>query len=250
MPRARSPNRDKAYNLWIDSNKTKLLKDIAAELGVSETQIRKWKNQDQWDKLKSNVTKQSRSNVTNKKGGQPGNKNAVGNKGNKQASAPKGNLNRIKHGAYQNIYLEFLQDDEKEIYEQMEAAINLESEIKLLRLKITRLLSRGKTFFYDVFGNKHDKLISEEDRENGILACMDQLERLMRTQAAIVGDTQKLQLEREKFDFKKYKDEIELQLKKEKLELDKAKADNGEDEETEDDGFMDALKAGDADLWE
>lgn len=246
MPRARSPNRDTAYNLWIDSNKTKLLKDIANELGVSGTQIRKWKNQDKWDKTKSNVTKQPESNVTNKKGGQIGNKNAAGNSGGR---APRGNLNPIKHGAYQNIYLEFLPDDEKTVYEQMEAAINLESEIKLLRLKITRLLSRGKTFFYDMFGKKHDKLISEENRENGILACMDQLERLIKTQATITGDTEKLFFEKEKFDFKKFKDEVDLEIKLARLELDKAKANMDDEEEIENDGFFDALSGEVDGVW-
>ena len=32
MPRARSPNRDKAFQLWIDSQGQRELKDIAAEL--------------------------------------------------------------------------------------------------------------------------------------------------------------------------------------------------------------------------
>lgn len=67
MARARSPNRDKAYKLWIDSGKTKLLKEIAAELNVSETQIRKWKNQDKWEESNGNVTNQIKSNVTNEK---------------------------------------------------------------------------------------------------------------------------------------------------------------------------------------
>ena len=67
MARARSPNRDKAYKLWIDSGKTKLLKEIAAELNVSETQIRKWKNQDKWEESKGNVTNQIKSNDTNEK---------------------------------------------------------------------------------------------------------------------------------------------------------------------------------------
>lgn len=49
MPRQRSPNRDKAYQLWRESDRTILLKDIAAQLGVSESQIRKWKNQDKWE---------------------------------------------------------------------------------------------------------------------------------------------------------------------------------------------------------
>ena len=36
MPRPRSPNRDKAWQLWLESNKKRPLKDIAAELGVSD----------------------------------------------------------------------------------------------------------------------------------------------------------------------------------------------------------------------
>lgn len=63
MARPRSPNRDKAYQLWLESGKTRQLKEIAAELGVSEEQVRKWKNKDHWDKVtllnsKGNVTKQ------------------------------------------------------------------------------------------------------------------------------------------------------------------------------------------------
>ena len=74
MPRARSPKRDKAYKLWLDSGKKKKLKDIASELGVSETQIRKWKNQDKWN---GNVTN-PKSNVTKRKqGAPPGNRKGV-----------------------------------------------------------------------------------------------------------------------------------------------------------------------------
>ena len=91
MPRARSPKRDEAYKLWLDSGKKKKLKDIASELGVSETQVRKWKNQDKWN---SNVTN-PKSNVTKRKqGAQPGNKNAVGH------GAPKGNKNAEKFGFF------------------------------------------------------------------------------------------------------------------------------------------------------
>lgn len=91
MPRARSPKRDEAYKLWLNSGKKKKLKDIASELGVSESQVRKWKNQDKWN---SNVTN-PKSNVTKRKqGAQPGNKNAVGH------GAPKGNKNAEKFGFY------------------------------------------------------------------------------------------------------------------------------------------------------
>ena len=83
MPRARSPKRDEAYKIWLDSGGKKKLKDIASDLGVSETQIRKWKNLDKWN---GNVTNQSKGNVTKRKrGGQPGNHNATGPPGNKNA---------------------------------------------------------------------------------------------------------------------------------------------------------------------
>ena len=59
MPRQRSPNRDKARDLWI-SDRTKKLKDIAGVLGVSEGQVRKWKSEDGWERdSKGNVTKQN-----------------------------------------------------------------------------------------------------------------------------------------------------------------------------------------------
>lgn len=91
VPRARSPKRDEAYQIWLDSGKKKKLKDIASELGVSETQVRKWKNQDKWN---SNVTNPN-SNVTKRKQGAPaGNKNAVGH------GAPRGNKNAEKYGFF------------------------------------------------------------------------------------------------------------------------------------------------------
>lgn len=92
MPKQRSPNREKALHLWLESNRTRLLKDIAKELGVSEQQIRKWKNQDKWDKV---TLPNTNSNITKRKeGAQPGNKNAVG------SGAPPKNKNAEKHGFF------------------------------------------------------------------------------------------------------------------------------------------------------
>ena len=64
MPRPRSPNRDKAFELWLESGKSRTLKEIAQELGVSESQVRKWKNLDKWDEAQAlpNVTKRYQIN--------------------------------------------------------------------------------------------------------------------------------------------------------------------------------------------
>lgn len=67
MPRARSPARDKAKDIWLASGKQKKLKDIATGLNVSESQIRQWKNKDKWEastKPNNNVTNGSKDNVT------------------------------------------------------------------------------------------------------------------------------------------------------------------------------------------
>lgn len=94
MQRQRSPKRDLAYRLWLESDGKMKLKDIAAELEVSETQVRKWKNQDNWN---GNVTNKVKGNVTKRKGGQPGNKNAVGGAG---GAAPINNNNAEKFGFF------------------------------------------------------------------------------------------------------------------------------------------------------
>lgn len=101
MSRARSPDREKAFEMWRDSGGKMKLKDIADALGLSDTQIRKWKNQDKWsDRLKSNVTN-PKGNVTKKGGAPKGNKNAVGNAG---GAAPKGNSNAVTHGFFRRIF--------------------------------------------------------------------------------------------------------------------------------------------------
>ncbi len=81
MARKRDPRRDEAKKIWLDSNGKKVLKDLAKELNVSDSQIRKWKSIDKWSaELKGNVTN-AKGNVTNRGGAPFGNQNAVGNKG-------------------------------------------------------------------------------------------------------------------------------------------------------------------------
>ncbi len=106
MARPRSPSRDKAKQLWLDSGKKRMLKDIAAELQVSEEQVRKWKNQDQWDKV---TLLNANGNVTKHKGGQPGNKNAVGH------GAPEKNSNAEKHG----LFRKYLPEEAFSIIQEM-----------------------------------------------------------------------------------------------------------------------------------
>ncbi|MEC3639780.1 phage terminase small subunit [Bacillus halotolerans] len=160
MPRPRDPKRDEAFRLWEESGGTRLLKDIAEELGCSPSLIRKWKNQDHWEeKMNGNVTKQndkSNGNVTKRPGAPKGSKNAKGNKGgkappgnqnakgNRGGAAPKGNKNSVRTGEYESILFDFMDDTEKELFGQIETdpLYQIDLTIRELSLRERRMMQR------------------------------------------------------------------------------------------------------------
>ena len=150
MPRARSPKRGEAYRLWLDSGKKKKLKDIASELGVSETQIRKWKNQDKWNgnvtNLKSNVTKR-------KQGAQPGNKNAAGH------GAPKGNKNAEKFG----FFSKYLPEETVSIIQEMPTD-PLDIQWSKIQISYAAII-RAQQIMY--VRDRNDKTVEKVEKKDG-----------------------------------------------------------------------------------
>ncbi|HGF8064930.1 TPA: phage terminase small subunit [Enterococcus faecium] len=144
MARKRDPRRDEAKRIWLESNGEKQLKEIASELNVSDSQVRKWKSLDKWSaELKGNVTN-PKGNVTNQGGAPFGNQNAKGNKGNSRASPPIGNKNALKTGEYETIFYETLSDEEKDIYSNLnnDPSFVLSEEIRLLKIRQLRMMKR------------------------------------------------------------------------------------------------------------
>ncbi|AJS59214.1 phage terminase small subunit-related protein [Paenibacillus sp. IHBB 10380] len=165
MARERSPERDKAKKMWLESSGAMKLKDIATALNVGETQVRKWKSQDKWAAdLNSNVTNELKGNVA-KRGAPKGNKNAVGNRGgappdNQNAKGNKGgaggpyrNKKALKTGMYETIFMDTLDEDEQELLEQIDTSPIVQAEEQLLmlslqerrHLKRIKLLEEGMT---------------------------------------------------------------------------------------------------------
>lgn len=74
-----------------------------------------------------------------KRGGQPGNKNACGNRG---GGAPHGNQNALKHGGYAAVRWQDLTDRERELVASMPTDCRelLIDEIKLLSVRERRLM--------------------------------------------------------------------------------------------------------------
>lgn len=124
------------------------LVEIASSLGLPDNKIRKWKSIDNWegklhpDKDKSSKKKQverstkSKGSVPPKKRGAPlGNKNAVGGRGNPHP-------NTYKHGGYTAVFFDTLDDDEKELVEQVpqdEEELLLE-QIQLFSIRERRIM--------------------------------------------------------------------------------------------------------------
>lgn len=125
MARERSPERDKARQLWLDSDGQMSPKEVAEAVGVKPEQVRKWKSVDRWQAaLEEQQPKR-------KRGGQPGNKNAAG------AGAPIGNKNAETHGAYSAVRLCDLPDEQRQYIESitLDTETNMLAELQLLIAK-------------------------------------------------------------------------------------------------------------------
>lgn len=182
MARKRDPRRDEAKKIWLESNGEKQLKDIASELNVSDSQIRKWKSIDKWSaELKGNVTN-AKGNVTNQGGAPFGNQNAKGNKGNSRASPPVGNKNALKTGEYEIIFFDTLSDEEKDIYSNLnnDPSFILSEEIRLLKIRQLRMMKRIQ---------QAEAGLNEEE--------IERLQQLRKIKTPIEKDGRKLEIKRE-----------------------------------------------------
>lgn len=97
MARARSPNSIEAEEMYKNGMK---LVDIAKKLDVPASTVRRWKSTQNWDgdtKKKKNERSQKKKTSARHKGGQLGNKNAVGNRG---GPLKPGDKIAEKHGAF------------------------------------------------------------------------------------------------------------------------------------------------------
>lgn len=101
MPRERSPNRDRAFQIWLESEGKISNREIAGQLGIPEKTVGAWKAKDGWV-AKRNGVLQTKERSTPKVSGAPkGNKNGAGNIG---GGAPAGNSNAATHGFFRRIF--------------------------------------------------------------------------------------------------------------------------------------------------
>ena len=163
MPRARDPNRNRAFEIYKESGGNIDLVEIASQLSISPGTVRGWKSKDNWDGVLNGTLRKNAERSKRTKGGQPGNRNAVGHGG----TGPPGNKNAVKTGEFETLFFDTLDAEEKELLEMVQPDKEqlLLQEIQLLTVRERRMLKR-----IDGLRELEECPPEEEDDEPGVIA--------------------------------------------------------------------------------
>lgn len=250
MARAPDPKAAQAKEMFLAGKK---LIEIAETLGIPEGTVRCWKNRYGWGNA---ALQKEKCNVARKRGGQPGNKNAVGHGG----TGPPGNKNAVTTGEFETLLFDCLDLDERRLANAVPADKEqlLLQEIRLLTVREHRMLKRiddlqkseeyfnngelaeGMTMVSRKQGFDKGKLTDLKDFQGKLGQIQNIEDALTRVQARKQRAIEALH----KFGFEDARLEIELA----KVELASVKI-GGQEAAPEDDGFLEALNAQAEDLW-
>lgn len=148
MARAPDQRIEEAKKLFDQGLK---LIEISNQLGIPEGTVRSWKNRYKW----GNATLQKKNrNVAKEKGGQPGNRNAVGH------GAPERNKNAEKYG----FFSKYLPEETREIFSAIEQANPLDLLWHQIQIAYAAII-RAQQLMY--VRDREDKTIERVQEKNG-----------------------------------------------------------------------------------
>ena len=245
MPRKPDKRIVQAKELYLKGLK---LVEIASQLNLPEGTVRRWKSTYKWDSERSDKNNE-RSN--RKKGGQPGNKNAVGGKG---GAAPKQNKNAEKHG----FFSKYLPEETFSIIQDIEKKNPLDILWENIQIAYAAIV-RAQQIMY--VKDREDKTIEkvEEKKSKGKLIgekwevqeAWDKQATFLKAQARAQGELRSLIKQYDELLHSNY--ELATEEQKARIEQIRAKTaiiSGVDEEETEDDGFLEALKGEVSEVWE
>lgn len=236
--------------------------EISSQLNVPEGTVRSWKNRYHWD---CNVAKE-KCNVAKKRGGQPKNKNAVGNTG---GAAPPENKNAVKTGEFETLFFDCLEPDEQKLIQavQPDKEQLLLQEIQLLTVRERRMLKRIESLKLLEQTSDPEDDQGEDELEKAppgmsVTKYKSGMEKgkptLLREYEGILGQIQsiedaltRVQARRQRAIEALHKfgyDDAHLELETMKFELELLKQD-GQNEDNTDDGFLEAMNASAENVW-
>lgn len=242
MPRKPDERIEQAKEMF--SKGLKLI-EIANQLGVPEGTVRSWKNRYKWD---CNVAKEKRNVAKAKKGGQPGNKNAVGGKG------PKQNKNAEKHG----FFSKYLPEETFSIIQEIEKKDPLDILWENIQIAYAAIVRAQQIMYVKDHEDKTIEKVEEKKSKGKLIGEKREVQEAWDKQATFLKAQARAQRELRSL-IKQY-DELlhsnyELATEEQKARIEQIRAKTAiisgvDEEETEDDGFLEALKSEVSETWE
>ena len=255
MPRAPDKRIEQAKAMYLKGQK---LVEIASQLNLPEGTVRRWKFTGKWDSERSDKNSERSER---RKGGQLQNKNAIGNDG----GAPPRNKNAVKTGEFETLFFDTLNPEEKQLAAMVQPDKErlLLQEIRLLTVREHRMLKRIESL----------RQLEEQESETGddgeiIPSGMSVTEYSsgiekgkpteLRKYEGILGQIQAIEDALTRVQARQQKaietlhkfgyDDARLELETMRFEFELLKQD-GQNEDTEDDGFLDAMNASAESVW-
>ena len=238
MPRKPDSRIEQAKVMFLDGMK---LVEIASQLELPEGTVRRWKSTHNWDNERSDK-KSERSEK--KKGGQPGNRNAEGHGG----TGPPRNHNAEKHGLFRkwlpeetfSIIQEMPKDPLDVLWDQIQIAY-----AAIIRAQHIMYVRDREDSTTTQIGQKNGDTVTEERWQ--VQQAWDKQGNFLKSQARAQGELRSL--------IKQYDEmlhhnwELATEEQKARIAAMKAKSQTSDEEETADDGFLDALNGIAAEDW-
>jgi len=239
---ARAPDErvKQAFKLYKQGLK---LVEIASQLNLPPGTVRRWKSTYKWDSERS-VNNSERSDKN--KGGQPGNKNAVGNKG---GAAPEENKNAEKHG----FFAKWLPEETREIMGAIQSADPLGLLWDNIQLQYTAIIRAQKLMFVK---DQEDKTIEKIEHGYGetseknkweVQQDWDKHATFLNAQSRAMKTLEGMIKQYDELLHKNW--DLATEEQKARIEVMKAKANLGDNDPTEDDGFIEALSGKVDEIW-
>ena len=177
---ARAPDKriEQAKEMYLQGQK---LVEIASQLNLPEGTVRRWKCTHKWDNERSDK-KSERSH--RKKGGQPGNKNAVG------CGAPDQNRNAEKYG----FFSKYLPDETREIFSAIEQADPLDLLWHQIQIAYAAIIRAQRiAYVRDRDDKTKEKIMSGEMSDMySVQQAWDKQNEFMKAQARAQGELRSL----------------------------------------------------------
>lgn len=245
MPRKPDKRIVQAKELYLKGLK---LVEIASQLNLPEGTVRRWKSTYKWDSERSDKNNE-RSN--RKKGGQPGNKNAVGSKG---GAAPKQNKNAEKHG----FFSKYLPEETFSIIQDIKKKDPLDILWENIQIAYAAIVRAQQIMYVKDHEDKTIEKVEEKKSKGKLIGekwevqqAWDKQATFLKAQARAQGELRSLIKQYDELLHSNY--ELATEEQKARIEQIRAKTaiiSGVDEEETEDDGFLEALKSEVSETWE